>query len=309
MCNGHESQDTNMNVNQNKECGIRPNQLVSSGENVRGVSPPTNLPGLTSPDTPTAASSLTSPTSLGSLTSLTSPTSPQPRDEDDAAAATKNFSELCKDYDMAFSDDRSESAQNLEPGKEDCDINVKIADLGNACWTHHHFTGDIQTRQYRCLEVLIGAPYDTSADVWSTACMAFELATGDYLFEPHSGDGYSRDEDHIAHFIELLGPIPRHLALAGQFSREFFNKRGELLHIHKLKPWPLTSVLVQKYYWEPAEAQAFTDFLTPMLEFDPVKRATAEQCLRHPWLQDDAPPSSSSSSSSTGLANSEHSEQ
>lgn len=23
---------------------------------------------------------------------------------------------------------------------------------------------------------------------------AFELATGDYLFEPHSGDDYSRDE-------------------------------------------------------------------------------------------------------------------
>ena len=39
------------------------------------------------------------------------------------------------DYDMVFSDDRSESAQNLDPGKEDCDMNVKIADLGNACWT------------------------------------------------------------------------------------------------------------------------------------------------------------------------------
>ena len=35
--------------------------------------------------------------------------------------------------------------------------------------------------------------------------MAFELATGDYLFEPHSGENYSRDEDHIAHIIELLG--------------------------------------------------------------------------------------------------------
>ena len=31
--------------------------------------------------------------------------------------------------------------------------------------------------------------------------MAFELATGDYLFEPHSGDDYSRDEDHLAHII------------------------------------------------------------------------------------------------------------
>lgn len=36
---------------------------------------------------------------------------------------------------------------------------------------HKHFTEDIQTRQYRALEVLIGAGYSAPADVWSTACM------------------------------------------------------------------------------------------------------------------------------------------
>ena len=46
------------------------------------------------------------------------------------------------------------------------------------------------------------------------------------MFEPHSGENYSRDEDHLAHIIELLGPIPRHIALSGKYSREFFNKRG-----------------------------------------------------------------------------------
>merc|ERR1719219_1395489 len=57
-------------------------------------------------------------------------------------------------------------------------LKVKIADLGNACWVQHHFTEDIQTRQYRSLEVLIGSGYGTPADIWSLACMAFELATG-----------------------------------------------------------------------------------------------------------------------------------
>ena len=93
---------------------------------------------------------------------------------------------------------------------------------------HHHFTEDIQTRQYRSLEVLLGAGYGPPADIWSAACMAFELATGDYLFEPHSGEDYSRDEDHLAHIIELIGPIPRHIAFSGKYSREFFNKRGKL---------------------------------------------------------------------------------
>lgn len=90
---------------------------------------------------------------------------------------------------------------------------------------------DIQTRQYRSLEVIIGSGYDTSADIWSTACMAFELATGDYLFEPHAGENYDRDDDHLAHIIELLGPIPKDIALSGRLSSALFTKRGELRNI------------------------------------------------------------------------------
>ncbi|XP_041859654.1 SRSF protein kinase 1a isoform X2 [Melanotaenia boesemani] len=171
----------------------------------------------------------------------------------------------------------------LEPGNAD-KIKVKIADLGNACWVHKHFTEDIQTRQYRSLEVLIGSGYSTPADIWSTACMAFELATGDYLFEPHSGEDYSRDEDHLALMIELLGKIPRHYALSGKYSQEYFTKRGDLKHITKLKPWGLLEVLIDKYEWSCEEAESFTDFLLPMLELIPEKRATAADCLRHPWL-------------------------
>ncbi|XP_043795895.1 SRSF protein kinase 3 isoform X2 [Apis laboriosa] len=173
----------------------------------------------------------------------------------------------------------------LDPALVECDVEVKIADLGNACWVHKKFTDDIQTRQYRSLEVLLGSGYDTSADIWSTACMAFELATGDYLFEPHSGNYYCRDEDHLAHIIELLGEIPRHIALSGKNSKMYFNKKGELKRITGLKPWGLYEVLTEKYDWSPREAREFEEFLTPMLEFDPSTRATAAECLKHPWLQ------------------------
>ncbi|XP_041269417.1 SRSF protein kinase 3-like [Onychostruthus taczanowskii] len=156
---------------------------------------------------------------------------------------------------------------------------------GDPCPQHKHFTEDIQTRQYRALEVLLGAGYGPPADIWSTACMAFELATGDYLFEPHSGEEYSRDEDHIAHVIELLGEIPRHVALGGRYSREFFNRRGELRHIRHLRPWGLRAVLQEKYEWPRGPAAAFARFLRPMLAFEPGRRATARQCLQHPWLR------------------------
>lgn len=164
------------------------------------------------------------------------------------------------------------------------DLKVKIADLGNACWVQHHFTEDIQTRQYRSLEVLIGSGYGPPADIWSTACMAFELATGDYLFEPHSGEDYTRDEDHLAHIIELAGNIPRTIALSGKYSKEYFRKTGELRHITKLKPWPLYDVLTEKYEWEPSIAREFADWLLPMLSYDPAERASALECIKHPFL-------------------------
>nr|XP_018915657.1 PREDICTED: SRSF protein kinase 3-like [Bemisia tabaci] len=177
------------------------------------------------------------------------------------------------------------SGDEVNPARFVCEMDVKIADLGNACWVDHHFSEDIQTRQYRCLEVLLGAGYGTSADIWSVACMAFELATGDYLFEPHSGENYTRDEDHLAHIIELLGPIPRYIIDRGQYSSQFFNRHYQLKHITDLKPWSLYSVLMEKYHWSHEEAKLFSEFLEPMLEYDPDKRASASECLKHEWLK------------------------
>lgn len=104
-------------------------------------------------------------------------------------------------------------------------MSSKVVDLGNACWTHKHFSEEIQTRQYRSPEVIIGSGYDTSADIWSLGCMVFELLTGDLLFEPQAGEDYDRDEDHLAQIQELVGAMPKSLALSGKNSRTFFNRK------------------------------------------------------------------------------------
>jgi serine/threonine-protein kinase SRPK3 len=43
--------------------------------------------------------------------------------------------------------------------------------LGNASWTDLHFTNDIQTRQYRSPEAILGAKWNTAVDVWSASAM------------------------------------------------------------------------------------------------------------------------------------------
>ncbi|KAI3705487.1 hypothetical protein L1987_75725 [Smallanthus sonchifolius] len=165
---------------------------------------------------------------------------------------------------------------------EEVDVKCKLVDFGNACWTNKQFTGDIQTRQYRCPEVLLGSKYSTSADLWSFACICFELATGDVLFDPHSGDNYERDEDHLALMMELLGMMPR--KIGGRYSHEFFNRNGDLRHIKRLRFWPLHKVLKEKYEFSEQDATDLADFLVPILDFVPEKRPTAAECLSHRWL-------------------------
>lgn len=87
----------------------------------------------------------------------------------------------------------------------DLDFTIKLCDMGNACYIDKHFSDIIQTREYRSPEVILNADYDTSADMWSLACMVFELVTGDYLFDPKKGKTFKKNDDHLALITELIG--------------------------------------------------------------------------------------------------------
>ncbi|XP_004134827.1 SRSF protein kinase 1 [Cucumis sativus] len=164
------------------------------------------------------------------------------------------------------------------------DLRCKIVDFGNACWADRQFMEEIQTRQYRAPEVILQSGYSYSVDMWSFGCIAFELATGDMMFTPKGGQDYSEDEDHLALMMELLGKMPRKIAIGGARSKDYFDRHGDLKRIRRLKFWSLDRLLVEKYKFTEADAQSFAEFLSLVLDFAPEKRPTAQQCLQHPWL-------------------------
>ncbi|KAI0639031.1 Pkinase-domain-containing protein [Trametes polyzona] len=183
------------------------------------------------------------------------------------------------------------SAADVEPSAPlppPLPINIKIADLGNATPTTKHYTEDIQTRQYRAPEAIVGrTDWGATADIWSVACVIFELLTAEYLFDPQGqGDLFGKDDDHIAQIIELLGDFGE-TKWGGRFSRELFDSTGALRYIRNLKPWPLKRVMVEKYLWSEADAAALCEFLEPMLVIDHRKRAHARDMVDHPWLEVD----------------------
>ena len=129
------------------------------------------------------------------------------------------------------------------------DICVKLCDMGNACYVDKHYSDIIQTREYRSPEVILGGEYDQSADIWSLACMIFELVTGDYLFDPKKGKTYRKNDDHLALMTELIGQCyNRNFLESNPKVWKFYNKKNmKLKNISKLHKWPLYNVLVEKY--------------------------------------------------------------
>ena len=175
------------------------------------------------------------------------------------------------------------------------EIKVKIADMGNATFSHSHFTDLIQTRQYRSPEIILRhKTWGASTDIWSVGCIMFELLTGDYLFDPHNGDKFDKDDDHLAQIIELLGEMPSEGYLmnckaASKYFRVGDNDEVRLRRISPLKFWGLEDVLVEKYKFDRNDinVKLVSDLILKCLRFNLDERFDAKSLLSHPWLNDD----------------------
>ena len=177
---------------------------------------------------------------------------------------------------------------NIEYNQEnegiDQNIKTKICNFSKALWLNQKIDEIIQTRQYRAPEIILGINYNETVDIWSLACIVFELATGDYLFNPINGNNFSKDDDHLAKFIQILGKMPKNFCLSGTYSYKYFNKYGNLKRKKDINSNTIKDLLIKNYFFKEDEAKALNDFLLPMLEYYPSKRATAKQMLGHPWL-------------------------
>lgn len=159
---------------------------------------------------------------------------------------------------------------------EEMNFTMKLCDMGNACYVNKHYSDVIQTREYRSPEVILEGDYNETADIWSLACMVFELITGDYLFDPVKGKTFKKNDDHLAQISELIGECCDKSFLnqcdAGQ---DFYDKNLRLRRISNLKIWPLRRVLVEKYRMKESEAVELADFLNSMLKWNPKLRPSA----------------------------------
>ena len=71
--------------------------------------------------------------------------------------------------------------------------------------------------------------------------------------------------------------MPRTVTNRGKYVSEFFNRKGELKRIRKLKYWSMPDVLTEKYDFTPEDAHACAAFTLPLLDFVPDRRVRKRQ--------------------------------
>ncbi|KAK3625446.1 hypothetical protein LTR56_014299 [Elasticomyces elasticus] len=188
-----------------------------------------------------------------------------------------------------------ESTDAVTPSiTKSCPGHVRIVDFGVGSWVHRHLTDNIQPVHLRAPEVILRAPWGPPVDIWSLGCLVIEFVKGHVAFPGSASEtgAWSSQDHHLAIYMDVLGPMPRALLERGARTSEFFDDQGELLRMRDMShtrlkdfidgtQWPLT----RPDGMDDAEMAVFVDFLQGALTLDPEHRKTAEELLRHEWLQ------------------------
>ncbi|KAH9628245.1 hypothetical protein HF086_006722 [Spodoptera exigua] len=175
-------------------------------------------------------------------------------------------------------------------------MSFKVIDFGSSCYEHQRVYTYIQSRFYRAPEVMMGARYGMPIDMWSLGCILAELLTGFPLLPGED------EADQMACIIELLGMPPQKLIEQGKRSKNFISSKGLPRYCTATTLADGTTVLSggmsrrgkprgppgSKSFvtaLKGCQDKFFIDFIRRCLEWDPEKRLTPAQALRHAWLR------------------------
>nr|XP_023693537.1 dual specificity tyrosine-phosphorylation-regulated kinase 4 [Paramormyrops kingsleyae] len=157
---------------------------------------------------------------------------------------------------------------------------IKVVDFGSSCYEHQRMYTYIQSRFYRSPEVILGHAYGLPIDMWSLGCILVELYTGSPLFPGES------EVEQLACIMEVMGIPPSDFLQTAPRRKLFFDSKGNPRNItnskgRKRRPGSKDLAGVLKTN----DAQLL-DFLRRCLMWDPTKRMTPDEAMRHDWIQE-----------------------
>jgi len=149
---------------------------------------------------------------------------------------------------------------------------LKVADFGSCrgIYTNQPFTEYISTRWYRAPECLLtNGYYDYKMDIWGIGCVMFEIISLYPLFPGKN------ELDQIDKVHAILGSPPKDAV-------ELFKKHSS--HVSSFN-FPQQEGSGIKRLLPHADADC-VDLICLMLTYNPEKRITAKQALKHPYFRE-----------------------
>ena len=129
-------------------------------------------------------------------------------------------------------------------------------------------TDYVATRWYRAPEILLGSnKYTKGADMWSMGCILAELLLGKPVFPGTS----------------TLNQLDRVMEVTGRPSQEDVESICSPVAQTMLESLPPTKARKLRDMFPSASDEAL-DLMKNLLHFNPNKRLTAEQALKHPYV-------------------------
>lgn len=163
---------------------------------------------------------------------------------------------------------------------------IRLIDFGSATFDHEHHSTIVSTRHYRAPEVILELGWSQPCDVWSIGCIIFELAMGMTLFQTHD------NREHLAMMERILGRLPSRMCTRTRVK--YFDAKGRLkwddrssagryvrdnckpLHRYAGKP-PANNT-------DPEAWEEMLDLIGKMLIYEPARRLTLAEALRHSFF-------------------------
>lgn len=155
---------------------------------------------------------------------------------------------------------------------------IKVIDFGSSCFENEKVYTYIQSRFYRSPEVILGMSYGLPIDMWSLGCILAELYTGVPIFPGEN------EQEQLACIMEVFGPPEKHLIEKSTRKKLFFDSMGKprlTVSSKGRRRRPSSKTLQQALK---CDDEAFLDFITKCLRWDPDRRMKPEEAIRHEYI-------------------------
>jgi serine/threonine-protein kinase SRPK3 len=194
----------------------------------------------------------------------------------------KEINDKNEDDNVSFSSDSHTDSSSLEEEEEIMSeeqlksANLVLTDFGSSIKIKNIEADEVQTRYYRAPEIILGLNYTESIDIWSIGCIAYELYTGEILFNPDKDKYYGRDIYHLKLIHELIGNIPSRMINRSKFANKFYDKKRRL----KMNKEIIKQNLIEKINKENIDSNLI-EFIMKCLSIE-TKRPTIDELLNEP---------------------------